>query len=115
MPTATPQPDSSLNAHLEWDDDWLVLHVGCWRMSVADVEDFSDGGFRAHLHGWVNPTSAASMPHIPDDLQNHHHIDDGHRGYIDCLSREEAYAVIRALLAVRGVSAPPHPGPKLRE
>ena len=92
-----------MTATLRWDDDWLRLDCGPWSIAVADIEIYTDGTAQAYLAGWIGGSV------LPGDCQRF--SDGGHPGSdhgqeIQCASRAEAVAVIRALLALRGVDVP---------
>lgn len=104
---------STMNATLVWESDWLVLIAGPWRLSVADIEVYSDGTALAHIFGWMPQDFGTITPQPGSD--DHNGMEEmADRCEIPCTSRAEAVAVIRALLAVRGVECP-DPGQAISE
>lgn len=96
---------STMNATLVWESDWLVLIAGPWRLSVADIEVYSDGTALAHIFGWM-PSRLGALTPPPESEEHKGWEEPCERCEILCRSRTEAVAVIRALLAVRGVECP---------
>lgn len=96
-----------MEAHLEWRDVFLVLVAGPWVITVADIETYGSGAARAYLRGWLASTDYGTSCRVPGD--DHPRADDEEDVGVLCRSKAEAVAVIRALLAVRGVDCPPAP------
>lgn len=97
-----------MNATLEWRNEWLILVAGPWRLTVANIEPDEDGIVRAHIFGWIATEWGAITPDPGGD--DHSAGEEPYeRCDVPCRSPAEAIAVIRALLALRGVDCPPHP------
>lgn len=95
-----------MEAHLEWRDEFLVLVAGPWTLTVADIEEYSSGKACAFVRGWLAGSYGANA-RTPAD--GHPRAEEEQDVEILCASKAEAVAVIRALLAVRGVDCPPAP------
>lgn len=105
---------------LTWEegagDTWLILRAGPFAVRVAYIEVYTaDKTAMAFLYSWTVAPDDAWIAARPDPSREEGRPskwthDDYGAIEIPCRSGDEAEAVIRALLGVRGVAVPARTG-----